>query len=336
MGAARGALLADESMAQRLAAREEVVHKEAAACINRDAELARRLVAEDAAAHGVSQGAALRAQGGPMVEAGGQVAQTDSKGKAKDSAMPTAAEQGVTLDWERRLSAGTWRGSRELAPGVVQPRLDPVMEAAARAQAMACFAEGRPLVSPTERGTVEGVPGWIDNSGKVVKVMTATGWWAPEKVLLDGGSYYSMAGARLTTRLGLTDADLDSTEHKVQTAIGKVETLKGGLTTQAVPVVLNAGTGDEVCLLEQLAPTGSTGYDLLIGTQAAYPCGLSVDRWTEQGVYRVDWQTNGVQVGKLPMKLHQPKEGKWVTVVKRRGWGVARGGQPAPACCLTK
>jgi hypothetical protein len=72
-------------------------------------------------------------------------------------------------------------------------------------------------------------------------------------------------------------------------------------------VVLNAGTADEVCLLEQLAPTESTGYDLLIGTRAAYSCGLSVDRWAEQGVYRVDWRTGGDQIGKLPMKLHQAK-----------------------------
>jgi hypothetical protein len=106
---------------------------------------------------------------------------------------------------------------------------------------------------------VEGVPDWIDNSKKAVKVMTAKGWWAPEKVLIDGDSYYSMAGARLTARLGLTDANLDSKEHKVQTAMGKVETLRDGLTKEKVPIVLNAGTSDEMCLMGQLAPTESTG-----------------------------------------------------------------------------
>lgn len=54
-------------------------------------------------------------------------------------------------------------------------------------------------------------------------------------------------------------------------------------------------------------------------------CGLSVDRWAEKGVYRVDWQAGGEQVGTLPMKLHQPKLEKWVTVVRRKGKGVLRG-----------
>lgn len=270
-----------------MAAREEP-----AACISRDAELARQLMVQDTAAHGVSQGDALKAQARPAAPAAKDSAQADWKGKAKaESPIPTAAEQPATLEWERRLSTGAWKGAEELAPLVVQPLLDPVGAAAARARAMACFAEGRPLVSPGERDGVEGVPDWIDNSGMVVRVMTAKGWWAPERVLLDGGSYYSMAGARLTARLGLLDADLDRKEHKVQTAMGKVETLRGSLTKEAVPVVLNAGTPSEVCLLEHLAPTESTGYDLLIGTRAAYPCGLSVDRWTEQGVYRVDWRT---------------------------------------------
>lgn len=139
------------------------------------------------------------------------------KGKGKaELTSPTAEEQGTVLEWERRLSAKAWRGSNELAPVVLQPQLDPVVEAAARARAMACFAEGRPLVFPVERSGMEGVPDWIDDSGKAVKVMTAKGWWAPEKVLIDGGSYYSMEGARLTARLGLTAADLDSKEHKVQ------------------------------------------------------------------------------------------------------------------------
>lgn len=179
------------------------------------------------------------------------------------------------------------------------------------------------------------MPDWVDNSGKVVRVMTAKGWWAPEKVLLDGGSYYSMAGAKLKARLGLTESDMDAAGHKVQTAMEKVETLRGGLTKEAIPVVLNAGTPDEVCLLEPLAFTGSTGYDLLIGTRAAYPCGLSVDRWTdtEQGVYRVDWQTEGERVGKLPMRLHQAKN-DWVTVVKR-GKRASGRVQVTPACCLT-
>jgi hypothetical protein len=264
---------------------------------------------------------------------GGQ-GQVDATGKKHATSETETQEQ--ALEWERRLSAGDWRGAAQPAEVVVQPAGDVVTAAAVRAQAqaLACFAESRPLVQPAERETVEGVPDWVDNIGKLVRIMTTKGWWAPEKVLLDGGSYYSMAGARLKARLGLGPADMDTSGHKVQTAMGKVETLPGGLTKEPIPIILNAGTADEVCLFERLAFTESSGYDLLIGTRAAYPYGLSVDRWAEKAVYRVDRRTGGEQVGRLPMKIHQEKPGAWVTVVKR-GQRAARGAQAPQACCLT-
>jgi hypothetical protein len=80
---------------------------------------------------------------------------------------------------------------------------------------------------------------------------------------------------------------------RVHTATRKIEMLQGGLTNRPVPIVLNAGTPEELTLYEKLAITDSTGYDLLVGTRAAYPLGLSVDRWAEQALYRVDWNGAG-------------------------------------------
>jgi hypothetical protein len=110
--------------------------------------------------------------------------------------------------------------------------------------------------------------------------------------------------------------------------------LPGGLTKEPIPIILNAGTPDEVCLFERLAFTDSSGYNLLVETRAAYPGGLSVDRWAKQAVYRVDWRTGGEQVGWLPMKIHQDKPDTWVKVV-RKGRKTAKSGESAPACCLT-
>lgn len=94
--------------------------------------------------------------------------------------------------------------------------------------------------------------------------------------------------------------------------------------------MLNAGTPEELTLYERLAITDSTGYDLLVGPRAAYPSGLSVDRWQEKAVYRVDWEGAGQRVGALPMQLHQQR--------KLTGAGSAAQGQAgaALACCLTK
>lgn len=103
--------------------------------------------------------------------------------------------------------------------------------------------------------------------------------------------------------------------------------LQGGLTKRLVPIVLNAGTPEVLTLYEKLAVTDSTGYDLLVGTRAAYPLGLSVDRWAEQALYRADWNGAGTVAGQLPMRLHQTRDGK------AQGRGRIAGA--ALAFCLT-
>jgi hypothetical protein len=144
-----------------------------------------------------------------------------------------------------------------------------------------------------------------------------------------------MVGAKLRSRLGMEEADMDAGGQQVHTATGKVELLQGGLTKQPVPIILNANTPEELTICEHIAFTDSLGYDLLIGTRASYPSGLSVDRWAEEAVYRADWAGKGVVIGKLPMKLHQEKGTAWATVGKR---GKAKKGVAgvALACCLTE
>jgi hypothetical protein len=63
---------------------------------------------------------------------------------------------------------------------------------------------------------------------------------------------------------------MDEGGHKGHRATGKVEALPGGLTKELVPIILNKGEPSEVPLYERLAFTESKGYDLLLGTRAAY------------------------------------------------------------------
>jgi hypothetical protein len=189
-------------------------------------------------------------------------------------------------------------------------------------------------VSTTDRAGFEGTPHWVDNTYKAVQVMSFHGLVAPARVLLDGGSYYSMAGVSLKAQLGLTAADMDAGGHKVHTATGKIESLPGGLTKKPVPIVLNKGEPSEVTLYERLAFTDSKGYDLLLGTRVAYPCGLPVDRWAERAVYRADWRGKGEVIGHLPMKLHQEVQSGWTQVSSRRSRQRGQAGM-ALACCLT-
>jgi hypothetical protein len=313
-----------------VARREEEAQEEQVAATSRDAELAMLMVAEEAQEKGIDREVALQAQGGDRE---GHL-QPDAKGKGIAVASEPEIEEWA-FGWERRLSQGDWRGSDDLAPITLQPGASEVASAAqAYTHALACFADGRPLMSATERAGLEGTPDWVDNTHKVVVVMSSHGLVAPGRVLLDGGSFYSMAGVSLRSQLGLSAADMDAGGHKVHTATGKIETLPGGLTKNPVPIVLNEGEPSEVTLYERLAFTDSKGYDLLIGTRAAYPCGLSVDRWAERAVYRADWREKGEVVGHLPMKLHQERQGGWtrVSTKKQRQRGQAG---VALACCLT-
>jgi hypothetical protein len=120
---------------------------------------------------------------------------------------------------------------------------------------------GRPLVSPSQRGHVDGSPEKGNNTKKAVQVMTAKGLVAPQRVLLDGGSFYSMVGAKLKEQLGLSEGDMDAGGHRVHTATGKIELLQGGLTKRPVPIVFNAGTPEELTLYGKLAVTDSIGYE---------------------------------------------------------------------------
>jgi hypothetical protein len=83
-------------------------------------------------------------------------------------------------------------------------------------------------VSAADRGGLEGTPDWVNNSTRVVQVMSPSGLVAPGRVLIDGGSFYSMAGLSLRVQLGLTAADMDAGGHKVHTAAGRSKHCRGG------------------------------------------------------------------------------------------------------------
>jgi hypothetical protein len=190
MEALRRAPVADEAgdaaMAQRVPRQEEQARKKQLTATSRDAELAMLLVAEEAREKGVDREVALRAQSGGK---DGSVAPS-----ARGKGIAELAEQGVderAFGWERRLSEGKWRGAADLAPITLQPRASEVAEASqSYTHALACFADGRPLVSAAERVDLEGTPDWVDNAHKVVQVMSSHGLVAPARVLLDGNSFY--------------------------------------------------------------------------------------------------------------------------------------------------
>jgi hypothetical protein len=270
MGAARGSRElstgTDKDIAEAMQREEHRMLEEEryqkAEVTRRDAEPVRRMVAGEADTdeaekppHGPSEG--LRA---------------DKKGKVKLAVDNPAVETTSRgRRWEHTV-AEVGKGS--MGPAAAAPSRGLEADAYVHAVVMACFAEGLPLVEPGRRQLVEGVPDWVENSNGTVQVATPHRLVRPLRVLLDGGSYYTLVGAKLKAQLRMEEADMDGGGQKVHTATGKVEPLQGGLTKQPVPIILNANTAEELTIYEHVAFTYLNGYDLLIGTRALYPSGL--------------------------------------------------------------
>jgi hypothetical protein len=221
--------------AARLCAQEQAL------ATSRDAELAMELVAREALEKGVDREVVMAAQeigkADPAKEVETPVA---GKGKAKvGESSDLGADLEAGLDWENKLAKKARRGANQVAAVTLQAHQleqTKLMKAAvAHTQAMACFADGRPLVSPSQRSQLDGSPDWVDNTKKAVQVVTAKGLVAPQRVLLDGGSFYPMVGAKLKAQLGLSEGDMDAGGHRVHTATGKIELLQGGLTKRRCP-----------------------------------------------------------------------------------------------------
>jgi hypothetical protein len=303
------------------------------AATSKDAELAMLMVAEEARKRGIDRETTLCAQGGSEDNPPRAVAHGGDSNKGKGIQQEDEGVDERALGWERQLSTGDWWGAVDLAPVTLQPACATVASRA-HTHALACFADGHPLVTSTaERAGFEGTPDWVDNTHRCVRVISSLRLVAPTRVLLDGGSFYSIAGLSLRSQLGLTAADMDAGGPQVHTATENIEALPGGLTKNPIPIILNKGDSSEVTLYERLAFTDFKGYDLLIGTRAAYPSGLLVDKWAERAVFRADWRGKGEVVGHLPMKLHQDRQAGW-TVVKSKGRRQRHQVGVALACCL--
>jgi len=66
----------------------------------------------------------------------------------------------------------------------------------------------------------------------------------------------------------------------------------------------NKGTDQELCLQVKCLVTNATSYDVLIGQEALFPLGFTIDNWFEHAYYRVDWETDGHHLGYIPLDLH--------------------------------
>jgi hypothetical protein len=103
--------------------------------------------------------------------------------------------------------------------------------------------------------------------------------------------------------MGMLDSKLWKSMWQIRTASGSVEEVLGE-SSELITLNFNEGTYQELCLQVRCLVTNGTNYDVLIGQEALFPPGFTIDNWFEHAYYRVDWEIHGHHLGYIPLDLH--------------------------------
>jgi hypothetical protein len=112
----------------------------------------------------------------------------------------------------------------------------------------------------------------VDNTGLVIQV----GGHTPRVVLLDTGAQPVILGVQFAKKMGMLDSKLRKSMWQIRTASGSVEEVLGE-SSDLITLKFNEGTDQELCLQVRCLVTNATSYDVLIGQEALFPLGFTID-----------------------------------------------------------
>ena len=156
-----------------------------------------------------------------------------------------------------------------------------------------------PKVVPSERTSIATGVAIVDNTSSAIQV----GGCTPRVVLLDTGAQPVILGVDFAKKMGLLDSKLRKSMWQIRTASGSVEEVLGE-SSDLISLTFNGGTDQELHLKLRCLVTNATSYDVLVGQEALFPPGFTIDNWFEHAYYRVDWETEGHHLGYIPLDLH--------------------------------
>ena len=156
-----------------------------------------------------------------------------------------------------------------------------------------------PKVVPSERLSIATGVAIVDNTRSAIQV----GGFTPRVVLLDTGAQPVILGVDFAKKMGLLDSKLRKSMWQIRTASGSVEEVLGE-SSDLISLTFNGGTDQELHLKLRFLVTNATSYDVLVGQEALFPPGFTIDNWFEHAYYRVDWETEGHHLGYIPLDLH--------------------------------
>ncbi len=84
--------------------------------------------------------------------------------------------------------------------------------------------------------------------------------------------------------MGMLNSKLRKSMWQIRTASGSVEEVLGE-SSDLIALKFNEGTDQELCLQVRCLITNATSYDVLIGQEALFPPGFTIDNWFEHAYY---------------------------------------------------
>ncbi|CAM6095002.1 unnamed protein product [Calypogeia fissa] len=156
-----------------------------------------------------------------------------------------------------------------------------------------------PKIVPSDKTLVATTVVLVDNTNSAVQVEGHT----PTVVMLDTGAQPVIIGVQFAKKIGLLDTNLQKSMWQIRIASGAVEEVLGE-SSRLLTLAFNQGTDQALEFQVRCLVTNATSYDVLIGQEALFPPGFTIDNWFEHAYYRVDWQTDGLHLGYIPLDLH--------------------------------
>jgi hypothetical protein len=127
-------------------------------------------------------------------------------------------------------------------------------------------------VGPNERTSIATRVAIVDNIESAIQV----GGHTPRVVLLDIGAQPVILGVQFAKKMGVFDSKLQKFMWQIRTTSGSIEKVLGE-SWDLIALNFNEGTDQEHCLQVRCLVTNATSYDVLIGQEALFPPGFTIN-----------------------------------------------------------
>ncbi len=129
------------------------------------------------------------------------------------------------------------------------------------------------------------------------------GGHTPKVILFYTGAQLVILGVQFARKMGMFNSKLQKSMWQIRTTSGIVKEVLGE-SSNLIAFNFNESTNQKLCLKVKCFVTSATSYDVLIGQEALFPLGFTIDNWFEHAYYWMDWETDGHHLGYIPLDLH--------------------------------